>query len=297
MKKYLKEFDKTGKKIEVSLMVNKILSRDGSITAYLGDKTGDVRSVFKDDGININAGDVLSTKGTLGDTYKIDSIKKIEATDLKDYLPSVETSLEDILKELEKISDEEFKSEEAKALNEYFFKDKKFMSMFKDAIGGVYQHHNYLGGLAEHTLGVTYLTKVLCDRYHARYREIAILGAKLHDIGKVYEMDYNGPFKYSLRGDLEGHIVIGITMLEEAFKKNPEIYSKDFKQRIKAIIVQHHGKVEFGSPKSPNTQESYIVHYADYVDATLNKINIVGKDIEKGKWSDYERRIEGRLFM
>lgn len=169
--------------------------------------------------------------------------------------------------------------------------------MFKNAIGGVYQHHNYLGGLAEHTLGVTYLCKVLCDRYHARYREIAILGAKLHDIGKVFEMDYNGPFKYSLRGELEGHIVIGIAMLEEAFKKNPTNYSEEFKQRLKAIIVQHHGKVEFGSPKSPNTQESFIVHYADYVDATLNKINIVGKNIQKNTWSDYERRIEGKLFM
>ncbi|MDO4534453.1 MAG: HD domain-containing protein [Clostridium perfringens] len=295
MKKYLKEF-KAGK-IEVSLMVNKILNRDGNMTAYLGDKSGDVRSVFKTEGIDINVGDILSTKGTLADTYKIDSIKKIKAIELRDYLPSVETSLDSILEELNKISEEEFKSEEAKALNDYFFKDEEFMSMFKDAIGGVYQHHNYLGGLAEHTLGVTYLTKVLCDRYHTRYREIAILGAKLHDIGKVYEMDYNGPFKYSLRGDLEGHIVIGITMLEEAFKENPNIYTEDFKQRIKAIIVQHHGKVEFGSPKSPNTQESYIVHYADYVDATLNKINIVGKDVEKGKWSDYERRIEGRLFM
>lgn len=296
MKKYLKEFEQ-GKKIEVSLMVNKILSRDGSITAYLGDKSGDVKSIFKTEGINIEVGDVLSTRGTLGDTYKIDSIKKVEANDLKDYLPSVKTPLNEILDELDKISEEEFKSKEAKALNDYFFKNEKFMTMFKDAIGGVYQHHNYLGGLAEHTLGVTYLTKVLCDRYHARYREIAILGAKLHDIGKVYEMSYNGPFKYSLRGDLEGHIVIGITMLEEAFKENSNVYSEEFKERIKAIIVQHHGKLEFGSPKSPNTQESYIVHYADYVDATLNKINIVGKGIKENTWSDYERRIEGRLFM
>lgn len=296
MKKYLKEFE-LGKKIEVSLMVNKILSRDGSITAYLGDKSGDVRSIFKAEGINIEVGDVLSTRGTLGDTYKIDSIKKIEATDLKDYLPSVKTPLNEILDELDKISEEEFKSKEAKTLNDYFFKNEKFMDMFKDAIGGVYQHHNYLGGLAEHTLGVTYLAKVLCDRYHARYREIAILGAKLHDIGKVYEMSYSGPFKYSLRGDLEGHIVIGITMLEEAFKESSNIYSEEFKERIKAIIVQHHGKLEFGSPKSPNTQESYIVHYADYVDATLNKINIVGKDVKESTWSDYERRIEGRLFM
>lgn len=296
MKKYLKEF-KRGEKIEVLLMVNKILNKDSNIVAYLGDKSGEIKATFKLVDSDIHVGDILLTKGILGDNYKIDEIKKVNDDNLRDYLPSVETSLDSILEELDKISEEEFKSEEAKELNNYFFKNEEFMEMFKNAIGGVYQHHNYLGGLAEHTLGVTYLCKVLCDRYHARYREIAILGAKLHDIGKVFEMDYNGPFKYSLRGELEGHIVIGIAMLEEAFKKNPTNYSEEFKQRLKAIIVQHHGKVEFGSPKSPNTQESFIVHYADYVDATLNKINIVGKNIQKNTWSDYERRIEGKLFM
>ena len=299
MKTYLKEV-KSGDRVKLSFMINKILSRDnGTITAYIGDKTGDIKAIFKFEHMDLNIGDIIETKGTLGEPYRPESVKKIKLDDdnLTDFLPSVETPIEEILNNLEKLSNEEFESKEVIALNNYFFKDEKFIEMFKMAIGGVFHHHNYLGGLAEHTLGVMYLTKVFSYKYDARYKEIAILGAKLHDIGKVYEMKYDGPFGYTLRGDLEGHIVIGVSMIEEAFKSNPELYSEEFKERIKGIVVQHHGKVEFGSPKAPNTQESYLVHYADYVDATMNKINIISKGIEKGEWTDYERRIEGRLYL
>ena len=62
-----------------------------------------------------------------------------------------------------------------------------------------------------------YLTIMLCERYNCRNKEIAILAAKLHDIGKIYELCYDGPFKYTLRGEMEGHIVIGTEMLDKAF--------------------------------------------------------------------------------
>lgn len=297
MKKYLKEV-KSGDKVKLSFMINKILSKDnGTITAYIGDKTGDIKAIFKIDDMELNVGDIISTEGTLGEPYRPEKVQKAKLEDLNDFLPSTETPVDEILNELEKLSNEEFKSPEVIALNDYFFKNEKFLGMFRNAIGGVFHHHNYLGGLAEHTLGVMYLTKVLAYKYDARYKEIAILGAKLHDIGKIYEMRYDGPFGYTLRGDLEGHIVIGITMIEEAFKSNPELFSDEFRERIKGIIVQHHGKVEFGSPKAPNTQESYLVHYADYVDATMNKITIISKGVGKGQWTDYERRIEGRLYL
>lgn len=297
MKTYLKEVN-SGDKVELSFMINKILSKDnGTITAYIGDKTGDIKAIFKCEDMDLAVGDVIATEGKMGEPYRPDNVVKVELEDVYDYLPSVETPIDDILNELEKMSSTEFVSPEVIALNDYFFKDEKFLEMFRNAIGGVFHHHNYLGGLAEHTLGVMYLTKVFAYKYDARYKEIAILGAKLHDIGKVYEMRYDGPFSYTLRGDLEGHIVIGVSMIEEAFKSNPEVYSEEFKERIKGIIVQHHGKMEFGSPKSPNTQESYLVHYADYVDATMNKITIISKGVENGKWTDYERRIEGRLYL
>jgi len=295
--KYLNEV-KIGEKVQMDLMIIKILSRDElTLTGYIGDKTKEVKAVLKDEEKKLTVGHVVKTKGTYGNIYKADVLELIEDFDLRDYVPSVKRPVEDIMKELEDLTSPEFKSPEVIALNDYFFKNEKFLERFTKAIGGVYQHHNYLGGLAEHTLGVTYLAKMFADRYNIRYREIAILGAKLHDIGKIKEMNYDGPFTYSLEGEMEGHIVIGITMLEEAFRENPDLYTKEFRERIKGIVVQHHGKLEYGSPKTMNTQESYIVHYADYVDATMNKIDIVMEGVEEGEWTPYERRMEGRLFV
>lgn len=295
--RYLNEIN-IGEKIEISLMVIKILSRDEvTLTAYIGDKTKEVKAIINDEDKKISVGQVIKTKGTYDNIYKAEILDIIEDFDLRDYVPSVKRSVEDIMNELEELTSAEFKSPEVIALNNYFFKDEKFLERFKKAIGGVYQHHNYLGGLAEHTLGVTYLAKVFADRYNCRYKEIAILGAKLHDIGKIKEMNYDGPFTYSLEGEMEGHIVIGVTMVEEAFRGDPELYTHEFKERIKGIIVQHHGKLEYGSPKTMKSQESYIVHYADYIDATMNKIDIVIEGVEKGSWTSYERRMEGRIFV
>ena len=296
-KRYLKEV-KIGEKLEISLMIIKILSIDEvTVTAYIGDKTKEVKAILKNKDKKITVGQVIKTKGTYGDIYKGEILEVLEVFDLRDYVPSVKRPVEDIMMELEELTSAEFKTPEVIALNDYFFKNEKFLEKFKRAIGGVYQHHNYLGGLAEHTLGVTYLSKIFSDRYKARYKEIAILGAKLHDIGKIKEMNYDGPFDYSLEGEMEGHIVIGVTMVEEAFRENPDLYTYDFKERIKGIIVQHHGKLEYGSPKTMKSQEAYIVHYADYVDATMNKIDIVMDGVDKGSWTPYERRMEGKIFV
>jgi len=99
-----------------------------------------------------------------------------------------------------------------------------------------------------------------------------------------------------VKGEMEGHIVIGITMLEEAFNIGGNIYSDDFKHRIKGCVVQHHGKLEYGSPKVPNSEEAYIVHYADYIDATFNKIGQIKDITQPFTWSEYDRRIGTRLY-
>lgn len=120
---------------------------------------------------------------------------------------------------------------------------------------------------------------------------------KLHDIGKIEEYKIDGPFSVTMRGDMEGHIVMAVTMLEEAFRSGGDIYSEDFKMRIKSCIIQHHGKLEYGSPKVPRTEEAFIVHYADYVDAMLNKIEQVRNITEPNNWSEYDRRIGTKLYM
>lgn len=291
---------KINKVVEISLMMKKKLYQDGDNTiAYIGDKTGDIKATIEDKENLLLVGDVIMVKGTLdtSNLFLISNYKKQRKIQIQDYLPSVNKPIEDIINELEEISRTEFLSIETKTLNEYFFSNAEFLEKFSMGIGGLIQHHAYLGGLAEHTLNVTYLARALAYRYDCRNKDIAILAAKLHDIGKVYEYSVMGPFSVTMRGEMEGHIVIGVSMIEEAFKAGGAIYSEEFKNRIKGCLVQHHGKLEFGSPKSPNTEEAFIVHYADYVDAVMNKIGKVKDTTEVGTWSEYDRKIGTRLFV
>lgn len=141
------------------------------------------------------------------------------------------------------------------------------------------------------------LTKMLCDTYDCRRREIAVLSAKLHDIGKIYEMDYSGPFKYTLDGELQGHIVIGVQMIDRAIIKIDKPFSEDFVRRIKGCITQHHGKLEYGSPKKANMEESIILNFADSIDATLNKINQIKNETQEDTWSVYDKKMEMKLYL
>lgn len=296
-KTYLKDIT-VGKKIETTFMIKKIIAREGDkIVAYIGDNSGDVKAYIKDEGKAFKVGDVIVVVGKLENPFSPTKATKVSTFELEDYVRALKRPIDDIMKEIESISEEEFKDKEVRALNDYFFKNDEFLKKFKQCIGGVSQHHNYVGGLAEHTLNVMYLAKTFSYRYNVRYKEIAILASKLHDIGKIEELFYEGPFTYTLKGEMEGHIVLGVTMVEKAFAESSEIYSEDFKERIKACIIQHHGKLEYGSPRTPKTEEAYVVHYADYVDATFNKIENIRDEVSKGEWTPFDKRIEGKLFV
>lgn len=289
---------KSGENVTISLMVMKIIFRDhNKIVCILADKSGDMKANMPNKNDDIAQGNVINIEGIKDGILDVRDYELLVDYEVSDYLPTVNRPIEDIMDDIELYTNRYIISKEARALNDYFFKDVVFLDKFKRGIGGVSMHHNYIGGLAEHTLNVMYLTIMLCERYKCRRTEIAVLSAKLHDIGKVYELYYDGPFKYTLRGEMEGHIVIGTELIDEAVKENPGLYSEDFVMRVKGCIVQHHGKFEYGSPREMKMEESFILNYADSIDATMNKISQVKSKTENGSWSDFDRRIETRLYL
>lgn len=282
---------KSGETVKLSLMVMKIIYKDASKTVcMLADKSGEIKANIHTKNNEIKEGKVLEVEGTRDINLDVKKFEFVSEYNASDYLPTVKRPIEEIMNEIEEYTRAYVTSEEGKALNDYFFKDEEFLDKFKRGIGGVSMHHNYIGGLAEHTLNVMHLTSVLCDRYDCRRSEIAMLAAKLHDIGKIYELYYDGPFKYTLRGEMEGHIVIGVQMIDEAVRKNPEKFSEDFVYRIKGCITQHHGKLEYGSPREAKMEEAFIVNFADSIDATMNKITQVKEKTESGTWSEEDRK-------
>lgn len=284
-------------KINISLMVMKKLYKDGNKMIYtLCDKSGYINGKIAQR-LRLEPGQVIEIDGTKDYVIDASSVKVLENYKLEDYLPSVKRPIEEIMEDIDIISKEYIISPQAVKLNDYFFKDEEFLRKFKRGIGGVSMHHNYIGGLAEHTLNVMYLTIMICERYGCRRTEIAVLSAKLHDIGKIYELDYNGPFKYTLEGELEGHIVIGVQMIDRAIRELGVPFSEDFIRRIKGCITQHHGKLEYGSPKKANMEESIILNFADSIDATMNKITQIKEDTQENSWSVYDKRIETKLYL
>lgn len=294
-KSYLKDL-KDGS-VKISLMVNKKLYKDGNKMLYLlSDKSGYINAKFPVK-VKLEPGEVIEIEGVKNYILDVFQVKIIEEYNVDDYLATVSRNIDEIMEDIEAISRECIISPQGKILDDYFFKDEKFLEKFKRGIGGVSMHHNYIGGLAEHTLGVMYLTKTLCDIYDCRRREIAVLSAKLHDIGKIYEMDYSGPFKYTLEGELEGHIVIGVQMIDRAIIELNIPFGEDFITRIKGCITQHHGKLEYGSPKKANMEESIILNFADTVDASLNKINKIKEETKEDTWSIYDKKMETKLYL
>ena len=294
-KEYLKDL-KDGS-VKISLMVNKKLYKDGNKMLYLlSDKSGYINAKVPVK-VKLEPGQVIEIEGVKDFILDVFQVKIIEDYNVHDYLAAVNRNIDEIMEDIEEISRECITSPQGKMLDDYFFKDEEFLDKFKRGIGGVTMHHNYIGGLAEHTLGVMYLTKTLCDIYDCRRREIAVLSAKLHDIGKIYEMDYSGPFKYTLEGELEGHIVIGVQMIDRAIMNLGIPFSEDFVRRIKGCITQHHGKLEYGSPKKANMEESIILNFADSVDATLNKINQIKDETKEDTWSVYDKKMETKLYL
>lgn len=294
-KSYLKDL-KDGS-VKISLMVNKKLYKDGNKMLYLlSDKSGYINAKIPVK-VKLEPGEVIEIEGVKNYILDVFQVKIIEEYNVDDYLATVSRNIDEIMEDIEAISKECIISPQGKRLDDYFFKDEKFLEKFKRGIGGVSMHHNYIGGLAEHTLGVMYLTKTLCDIYDCRRREIAVLSAKLHDIGKIYEMDYSGPFKYTLEGELEGHIVIGVQMIDRAIMELNIPFGKDFITRIKGCITQHHGKLEYGSPKKANMEESIILNFADTVDASLNKINKIKEETKEDTWSIYDKKMETKLYL
>ena len=136
-------------------------------------------------------------------------------------------------------------------------------------------HHNYQGGLLQHTVNVAKTAYNIAINYKNIDLDIVLAGALLHDIGKLYEYDEDGSI--SVEGRLFDHISIGTRMLfEEYYHPNINGYYK-FPERdlqhLSHIILSHHGKQEWGSPRTPATQEALIVHLADYIDTNMFIMN------------------------
>lgn len=162
-------------------------------------------------------------------------------------------------------------------------------------------HHAYAGGLLEHALSVCRLLDKLSVHYKNYYgpainRDLLLLGGLFHDIGKIYELSFERASEYTKEGQLIGHLVIGSELVDR-ITAQIEGFPENLRLQLKHIILSHHGKLEYGSPKLPHSIEAVIVHYMDDLDSKVNSIlGIIASDTSPGEWTNVSRMYE-RAFL
>ena len=190
-----------------------------------------------------------------------------EEIDLADFIPKSKRDIEEMFSELKKYLDS-IQNEDLKKVVNYFLSDEKFVSDFKKSPAAMYKHHGWIGGLLEHTLSVVKISVNAIDIYPQLDKDLVIVGAFIHDIGKIEEFKVGSSIKVSEQGMLLGHISIGLEKLSKILDKI-EINSV-IKLKLKHILLSHHGNLEYGSPKIPAFPEAMLIYHADNLDAKLN---------------------------
>ena len=191
-----------------------------------------------------------------------------EAVDTSDYLPvssrDIESMYRDILKHVESVQTPYYRL----LMESFFVEDQEFIREFKAHSAAKTIHHGFIGGLLQHTLAVCDLCAFYCRAYPKLDHDLLICAALCHDIGKVKELSGFPSNEYTDSGQLLGHIVIGVEMVDrkiESIKGFPQIKAN----QLKHCILSHHGEFEFGSPKKPALMEAVALSFADNTDAKL----------------------------
>ena len=239
-------------------------------------------------------GDVISYNNNL--QLNIRQIRKAEEGEYNpaDYMPTTDKSVDGMYEELTAYIRQISNKYLRQVLEFYYIKDEAFIKKFKAHSAAKTVHHGFSGGLLEHTLSVTRMCDYFATSYSILNRDLLLSSAILHDIGKVKELSDFPDNDYTDEGQLIGHIVIGVEMIDDAIRSIPDFPVK-LAHELKHCIVAHHGELEYGSPKKPALAEAVALNMADSTDAKLQTLTELFKGKTGTEWLGYNRLFESNL--
>ena len=188
------------------------------------------------------------------------------------------------------------------ALANAYLEDEVFIDKFRRAPAGMKNHHAYQGGLLEHVVGLLELVLVVAPRYPQLDQDKMLIGAFLHDSAKVDELTYERDIAYSDEGQMLGHMVQAITVLDEkardAERRSQVAFPPMLLMEIKHMIISHHGEYAYGSAKLPMTLEAVALHHLDNLDAKMASFTQLINDCPNvdSRWTQYFPNIERKLW-
>jgi 3'-5' exoribonuclease len=270
--------------------------RSGQLEAKMWDNVEEVLNIFEQD-------DFLKIKG-LVNKYKnrfqltIHKLRKLGDSEIEfaDYLPKTPKNIDELWQTLTDFV-ATFQNPHLKALVEAFMCDPEIAAAYRNAPAAKTLHHAYIGGLLDHVVSLFRSCDLVGQNYPLVNRDLVLTGVFLHDIGKIHELTYNRSFSYTTRGQLLGHMIIELEMLQAKLALVPD-FPDELKTLLEHLIISHHGEYEFGSPKLPMFPEALLLHYMDDLDSKMEAMRAQFEretDLES-PWTSYNASL-GRPLL
>jgi 3'-5' exoribonuclease len=271
-----------------------LADRTGHIDAKVWDNVPDIMGLFEQD-------DFVKVRGLINKynnrfQLTVHKLKRLEEAeiDCSDYLPKTAKDVDELWLTLGEFV-AGIQNPHLKALIQNFMSDPQVAQAFRTAPAAKTLHHAYIGGLLDHVVSLFKLCDLACRNYPQVDRDLLLAGAFLHDIGKVHELSYARSFAYTTRGQLLGHMIIELEMLQA---KLPPGFPPELKTLLEHLIISHHGQYEFGSPKLPMFPEALMLHYLDDLDSKMESMRAHferEKEVEN-PWTSYNTSL-GRPLL
>ncbi len=270
----------------------KLQDKTGIVDAKVWDQTKQIQSFAENDFIKIEA---LVTIFNNDIQLNVKRIRKSEEGeyDPADYIPATDKNINEMYATLTGFIDTIESPYIKELLEKIYFKHPEISVKIKTHSAAKAMHHNYLGGLLEHTLAVTQICDAMAKQYPFADRDILICTAMLHDIAKIMELSDFPENDYTDVGQLLGHIYLCAELIGTTVS-TIKGFPVQLERLLKHCILAHHGEMEFGSPKVPETIEAHILHCADNLDAKLKMYEdmMQGSDSIQGNWVGYNRMLQ-----
>jgi 3'-5' exoribonuclease len=283
---------------------------DQYLALTLTDKTGTMEARMWDDFASAIAscsegcyvkvqGQVAKYQGKYQITLTKMRLAAVSEVDTADFVPTTKFDIGEMWAELRGYVDT-FANPDLRRLVFAFLDDEAIGAAYREAPAAKVLHHAWIGGLLEHVLTLVRVCRAAAPFYPEVDPDLLITGAILHDIGKVRELSWGTTFSYTLEGQMIGHISIAQGMLREKIATLPNFPEK-LRVLVEHMILSHHGKYEFGSPKLPMTPEAILLSALDDVEAKMQAMrNEFGRDTASGKsgaeMTDWVRSMERPLL-
>lgn len=269
----------------------------GAIDARIWDNVDKISKEFEN-------GDFVQVKGAI-QVYQnrkqliVHNILKAEpgSYDISELVKSAARPSEEMYDELisivKEIKNEHIRTLVLKVLQEPDIKAKILICPAAKTI-----HHAYVGGLLEHILSICGMMKFVAGHYPVLDRDLLVFGAIFHDLGKIWELEVQGGIRYTDEGRLVGHLVLSSELIE---KEASQIlgFPAELKNVLKHIVLSHHGRLEYGSPKRPKLLEAFVVAAIDDFDSKMNTLENYMRDEKRSgaSWSRYNPSFDRYFYL